>query len=235
MTDVNADPNELNNFNHLANTWWDESGEFAALHKINPFRLEFMRQHCTLDGAQALDIGCGGGILTESLYKAGAQATGLDLAEEVLTIARLHGLESGIKPTYLLESAESHAEQNAEHYDVVTCMEMLEHVPDPESIIAAASTCTKPNGWVFISTLNRNFKSYLLGIVAAEQVLNLVPTGTHTHDQFLKPSEVAEMARKVGLRLVDGAGITFNPLLNHYGLSQKMDVNYLLAFQKEPK
>ena len=232
MTQTNADQSELNNFNNLANTWWDESGEFGALHKINPFRLDFIKQFQPIENQTILDIGCGGGILSESLAKAGANVTGIDLADEVLTVARLHSLDSGVKVNYQLIAAEEHAQQHAGEYDVVTCMEMLEHVPDPASIIQAAADSVKQDGWVFFSTLNRNYKSYLLAILAAEQVLNLVPKGTHTHDKFIQPAELDAMARQAGLQLRDGAGIDFNPLLNQYGLSDKMDVNYLLAYQK---
>lgn len=228
----NADQAELNNFNQFAHTWWDKEGEFGALHTINPFRVEFIESHTPLQGKTALDIGCGGGILSESLAKAGAKTTGIDLAEEVLTVAKLHSLESELSIDYQCIAAEAHAKAHPEHYDVVTCMEMLEHVPDPASIIQAAADCAKPNGWVFFSTLNRNYKAYLLGIFAAENLLNLVPKGTHTYDKFIKPSELDAMARQAGLQLVDGAGIDFNPVLNQYGLSDKLDVNYLLAYQK---
>lgn len=228
----NSDQTELNNFNSHASTWWDENGKFSALHKINPFRLEFINNLQTIKNKTILDIGCGGGILAESLANAGANTTGIDLAEEVLTVARLHSLDAGVKVNYQLISAEDHAKEHSEHYDIVTCMEMLEHVPDPASIIQAASDSVKMGGWVFFSTLNRNYKSYLLGIIAAEQILDLVPKGTHTHEKFIKPSELSTMARQAGLTLVEGAGIEFNPLLNKYGLSKKMDINYLLAFQK---
>lgn len=228
----NADQDELNNFNAHASTWWDEDGKFSALHKINPFRISFIKQFQAIENKVVLDIGCGGGILSESLALAGAKTTGIDLAEEVLTVARLHSLDTGVKVDYQLVSAEQHAEQHPEQYDIVTCMEMLEHVPDPASIIQAAANSVKSGGWVFFSTLNRNYKSYLLGIIVAEQVLDLVPKGTHTHEKFIKPSELSTMARQAGLTLKDGAGIEFNPLLNQYGLSTKMDINYLLAFQK---
>jgi len=228
----NSDQNELDNFNRLSNTWWDLEGEFGALHKINPFRLEFMEKHQILAGQSILDIGCGGGILSESMAKKEANVTGIDLAEEVLTVAKLHGLDSGIKVNYELTSAETHAETHAEHYDIVTCMEMLEHVPEPASIIEAAAKSVKPGGWVFFSTLNRNYKSYLLAIFAAEQVLNLVPKGTHTHEKFITPAEMDTMARQANLYLRDSAGIEYNPLLNRYGLNKDLDVNYLLAYQK---
>lgn len=228
----NADHAELDNFNNLAHTWWDESGEFGALHKINPFRIDFIEMFQPVKNQTVLDIGCGGGILSEAMAKAGANVTGIDLAEEVLTTAKLHSLESGVKVNYQLISVENFAKKHSEQFDIVTCMEMLEHVPEPASIIKAAAKSLKPGGWVFFSTLNRNYKSYLLAIFAAEEILNLVPKGTHTHDKFIQPSELSAMAREAGLILKEGAGIEFNPLLNQYGLSDKLDVNYLLAFQK---
>jgi len=228
----NADRAELDNFNQLAHTWWDLEGEFSSLHKINPIRLEFIKQHTEIDGMTVVDIGCGGGILTESLATEGAQASGIDLAEEVLTVAKLHALETETKIDYQCVSAEDFANENAESFDFVTCMEMLEHVPDPQSIIQAAAKLCKPSGYVFFSTLNRNLKSYLLGIVAAEQILNIVPKGTHTHEKFIQPSELCALSRKSGLTLADGAGIEYNPLLNHYGLNKDMSINYLLAFKK---
>lgn len=232
MTHHNADPSELDNFNQFAHTWWDESGEFGALHKINPFRIDFIKKFQVIETQTALDIGCGGGILSEALAKEGADTTGIDLAEDVLSVAKLHALETKTEVNYQFESAEVHAKNHAGHYDFVTCMEMLEHVPDPQSIINAASFAVKPGGWVFFSTLNRNYKSYLLAVLTAEHILNLVPKGTHTHDKFITPAELSQMARNADLTLVDGAGIDFNPLLNHYGLSNDLSVNYLLAFQK---
>jgi 2-polyprenyl-6-hydroxyphenyl methylase/3-demethylubiquinone-9 3-methyltransferase len=228
----NADQAELDNFNRLSNTWWDTEGEFGALHKINPFRVEFIRRFQPIKNQSVVDIGCGGGILSESLAAAGAKVTGIDLAKEVLGVAKLHGLDSGIKVHYQLIAAEEYAELHAEKHDIVTCMEMLEHVPDPQAIIKAAALCVKPGGWVFFSTLNRNYKSYLLAIFAAEQVLNLVPKGTHTHEKFITPAELDAMARQAGLYLRDSAGIEFNPLLDQYGLNDNVDVNYLLAYQK---
>ena len=228
----NADQSELDNFNRLSNTWWDLEGEFGALHKINPLRLEFILKHHPIENQKIVDIGCGGGILSESLAINGADVTGIDLAKEVLTVAKLHGLDSGVKVNYQLIAAEQFAEENPEQFDVVTCMEMLEHVPDPSAIIQAAAKCVKPGGWVFFSTLNRNYKSYLLAIFAAEQVLNLVPKGTHTHEKFITPAEMDAMARQADLYLRDASGIEFNPLLNRYGLNHDLSVNYLLAYQK---
>ncbi|MGM0541316.1 MAG: bifunctional 2-polyprenyl-6-hydroxyphenol methylase/3-demethylubiquinol 3-O-methyltransferase UbiG [Pseudomonadota bacterium] len=229
---ANADQTELDNFNRLSNTWWDTEGEFSALHKINPFRVEFIRRFQPIENQSIVDIGCGGGILSESLAAAGAKVVGIDLAKDVLKIAKLHGLDSGIKVDYQLIAAEEYAELHAGKHDIVTCMEMLEHVPDPQAIIKAAALCVKPGGWVFFSTLNRNYKSYLLAIFAAEQILNLVPKGTHTHEKFITPAELDAMAREAGLYLRDSAGIEFNPLLNQYGLKDSVDVNYLLAYQK---
>lgn len=228
----NADQAELDNFNRLSNTWWDTEGDFAALHKINPFRLEFIQRFTTIEDNACLDIGCGGGILSESLAQKGATVTGIDLAEEVLTVAKLHGLDSGIKVDYQLISAEAYAHDHAEKHDIVTCMEMLEHVPDPASIVQAAADSVKPGGWVFFSTLNRNYKAYLLGILAAEKVLKVVPEGTHSYDKFITPAELDAMARPANLYLRGSAGIEFNPLLNRYGLSEDVDINYLLAYQK---
>lgn len=228
----NVDPAELDNFNRLSNTWWDTEGEFGALHTINPFRVEFIRRFLAIENQSIVDIGCGGGILSESLAAAGAEVTGIDLAEEVLSVAKLHGLDSGIKVDYQLISAENYAKLNSEKHDIATCMEMLEHVPDPQAIVQAAAQAVKPGGWVFFSTLNRNYKSYLLAILAAEHVLNLVPKGTHTHEKFITPAELDAMARQSGLFLRDSAGIEFNPLLNKYGLNDNVDVNYLLAYQK---
>lgn len=227
----NADPTELENFNQLAHTWWDESGQFGALHKINPVRIEFIKQYQQIENKKLLDIGCGGGILSEALAKAGANVTGIDLAEEVLTIAKLHSLETGTPVNYLLESAEEHAQQQASQYDIITCMEMLEHVPDPQAIIQAAEQLVKPGGWVFLSTLNRNLKSYLLAIVGAEQLFSLVPKGTHNHQNFIQPAEIDSMARQAGLVLKQGAGIDFSPF-SPPQLTNSLDVNYLMAYQK---
>ncbi|MDY0137611.1 MAG: bifunctional 2-polyprenyl-6-hydroxyphenol methylase/3-demethylubiquinol 3-O-methyltransferase UbiG [Thiomicrospira sp.] len=233
-SDINAnvDPAELNNFNQHAHNWWDTEGEFGALHKINPLRLEFMQRHINLAGQTLLDIGCGGGILSESMAALGANVTGIDLAEDVLNVAKLHSLDSGVNVDYQLIAAEDHAQTHPDHYDAVTCMEMLEHVPNPLSIIRAAAHATRPGGLVFFSTLNRTAKAYLLGVLAAEYVLNLVPKGTHQHDKFIKPSELSEMARKAGLLFIDSAGIRFNPLLKQVSLDNDLSINYLMAFKK---
>lgn len=228
----NADAQELDNFNRLSHKWWDEDGEFAALHKINPLRLQFMQSHQTLTGRSILDIGCGGGILSESMARMGAEVTGIDLAEQVLQVAKLHALDTEIQVNYQLIAAEEYATQNPNKHDIVTCMEMLEHVPNPQAIISAAAQATKPGGWVFFSTLNRTLKANLLAVFAAENILNLVPKGTHQHDKFIKPSEMASMARKAGLELIDSAGIEFNPLLQRYRLNHDLSINYLMAFHK---
>lgn len=228
----NADQAELENFNRLSHKWWETDGEFAALHKINPLRLSFMQSHLPITKQKILDIGCGGGILSESMAKLNAEVTGIDLAEEVLQIAKLHALESEVAVDYQLIAAEQHASNHPSHYDIVTCMEMLEHVPDPQSIITAAAKSVKPGGWVFFSTLNRTQKSYWLAILAAENLLNLVPKGTHQHEKFIKPSELATMARNAHLELIDSAGIEFNPLLNSYRLNEDLSINYLMAFKK---
>ncbi|PLA73656.1 bifunctional 3-demethylubiquinol 3-O-methyltransferase/2-polyprenyl-6-hydroxyphenol methylase [Hydrogenovibrio sp. SC-1] len=227
----NADPSELENFNQLAHTWWDESGQFGALHKINPVRIDFIEQHKSIENKLVLDIGCGGGILSEALASIGGKVTGIDLADEVLTIAKLHSLESGIPVDYVLESAEEHAQKHPNQYDIITCMEMLEHVPDPSAIIRAAAHMVKPGGWVFLSTLNRNLKSYLLAIVGAEQLFNLVPKGTHNHQKFIQPAEIDSMARQTGLILKQGSGIDFSPF-SPPKLNDSLAVNYLLAYQK---
>lgn len=227
----NADPSELNNFNQLAHTWWDESGHFSALHKINPLRIDFIEQHQSIESKVILDIGCGGGILSEAMAKLGGEVTGIDLADEVLTVAKLHSLESGVTVNYQLESAEAHQQTHSNQYDIITCMEMLEHVPEPSAIIKSAAQMLKPGGWLFLSTLNRNLKSYLLAIMAAEHVFNLVPKGTHDHQKFIQPAELDAMARQAGLRLKHGAGIDFSPF-NPPRLTDSLAVNYLVAYQK---
>lgn len=229
---ANADTQELDNFNRLSHKWWDEDGEFGALHKINPLRLSFMQAHQKITGRSILDIGCGGGILSESMAKIGAEVTGIDLAEQVLQVAKLHALDAEVNVDYRLISAEEYASAHPDKHDIVTCMEMLEHVPNPQAIISAAAYAAKPGGYVFFSTLNRTLKANLLAVFAAEHVLNLVPKGTHQHDKFIKPSELASMARKAGLELIDSAGIEFNPLLQRYGLNEDLSINYLMAFCK---
>ena len=230
---ANADQLELDKFSQLAHRWWDPNSEFKPLHDINPLRLEWVdRLSGGIEGKRVLDVGCGGGILSESLSVKGAQVTGIDLSEKALKVAKLHQLESGAQVDYRLIAAEALAEEQPDTYDVVTCMEMLEHVPDPASVMAACARMVKPEGWVFFSTLNRNPKSYLLAIVGAEYVLNLLPKGTHDWAKFIKPHELASYARGVGLEPVELMGMTYNPLTKAYRLEQDTDVNYLMACRR---
>lgn len=230
----NVDQAELDKFSALASRWWDPESEFKPLHAINPLRLDWIQQHTgPLAGKRVVDVGCGGGILSESMARAGATVTGIDLAEKSLKIARLHGLESGVQVDYRTVSAEQLAAEQAGQFDVVTCMEMLEHVPDPASIIQACSQLAKPGGWVFFSTLNRNPKSFLFAIVGAEYLLRLLPRGTHSYEHFIKPSELAASARRAGLQVADLGGMEYNPITDTYTLSRDTSVNYLVATQRE--
>lgn len=232
-TSANVDHAELEKFSALASRWWDPTSEFKPLHAINPLRLGWISEVAGgLAGKQVLDVGCGGGILAESMAQAGAEVTGIDLAEKSLQVARLHGLESGVKVQYQGISAEDMAATQPGRFDVVTCMEMLEHVPNPASIVAACSTLVKPGGWVFFSTLNRNPKSFLFAIVGAEYVLRLLPRGTHSYENFIKPSELAQAARQAGLEPTALRGLEYNPLTERYRLSGDTSVNYLMAARK---
>ncbi len=229
----NVDPAELEKFSALASRWWDPTSEFKPLHAINPLRLGWIRELAgDLAGKQVLDVGCGGGILAESMAVGGAQVTGIDLAHKSLQVARLHGLESGVKVDYQAISAEDMAAQHPGRYDVVTCMEMLEHVPNPASIVQACATLVKPGGWVFFSTLNRNPKSYLFAIIGAEYVLRLLPRGTHSYESFIKPSELAQAVRQAGLETTAMKGLEYNPITERYKLSGDTSVNYLMATRK---
>lgn len=228
----NADPIELEKFSQLAHKWWDKNSEFKPLHDINPLRLSYIQRQAGLLDKLVLDVGCGGGILSESMAAAGAQVTGIDLADKPLQVAQLHLLESGAQVSYRKISVEALAMEKPEHFDVVTCLEMLEHVPDPESVIAACAKLVKPDGWVFFSTLNRNPKSYLLAILGAEYVLNLLPRGTHDYAKFLKPSELAQFCRHANLTVVDLIGMSYNPLSKNYSLGLDTDVNYLIACRR---
>lgn len=230
---INADQAELDKFSALAARWWDPDSEFRPLHAINPLRLNWIRE-CSggLSGLQILDVGCGGGILAESMAAEGAQVTGIDLAEKSLKVARLHGLESGVKVDYRAVPVEHLAEEQPARYDIVTCMEMLEHVPDPGSIVRACAALAKPGGWIFFSTLNRNPKSFLYAIVGAEYVLRLLPRGTHSYENFIKPSELAASVRQAGLETVKMAGMEYNPVSKIYKLSADASVNYLMATRK---
>lgn len=229
----NFDQAELDKFSALASRWWDPESEFKPLHAINPLRLDWIREQAgPLAGRKILDVGCGGGILSESMARDGAEVTGIDLATRSLTVARLHGLESGVKVDYEEISAEDLAQRQPGHYDIVTCMEMLEHVPDPASVVRACATLVKPGGWVFFSTLNRNPKSFLFAIVAAEYVLGLLPKGTHSYENFIRPSELAAAIRQAGLQLTRMAGLGYNPLTKHYAINNDTSVNYLVATRK---
>lgn len=229
----NVDQAELDKFSQLAHRWWDVNSEFKPLHDINPLRLEWIsRLSGGLSGKRVVDVGCGGGILSESLALAGAQVTGIDLAEKPLKVAKLHQLESGVQVDYRLIAAEDLAAAEPESFDVVTCMEMLEHVPDPVSVMSACARMAKPDGWVFFSTLNRNPKSYLFAIVGAEYVFNMLPKGTHDWSKFIKPHELASFARQAGLESVELMGMTYNPFTKAYRLERDTDVNYLLACRR---
>ncbi len=231
---VNVDQAELDKFSALASRWWDPESEFKPLHAINPLRLNWIQQHAgLLADKKIVDIGCGGGILAESMALAGAQVTGIDLAEKSLQIAKLHGLESGVAVDYQAISAEQFADKHPAQFDVVTCMEMLEHVPDPASIVRACSKLVKPGGWVFFSTLNRNAKSFLFAIVGAEYVLRMLPKGTHSYESFIKPSELAAAARQAQLTVTQLAGLEYNPLTDHYKITNDTSVNYLVATRRE--
>lgn len=230
---INADPQELSKFGDLAHRWWDPDGEFKPLHQINPLRLDWVAQYLPLAGARVVDVGCGGGILSESLARRGAQVLGVDLSVKPLKVARLHALESGVKGLEYREVAvEQLAAEQPGQYDAVTCMEMLEHVPDPASVVRACSQLAKPGGRVFFSTLNRNAKAWLLAIVGAEYVLKMLPKGTHEYARFLRPSELAGFAREAGLEVDAFKGMTFNPLTGRYSLNADTDVNYLMACHK---
>lgn len=224
----NADPQELAKFSQLAHRWWDPKSEFRPLHEINPLRLNWIDKHASLTGKTVLDIGCGGGILSESMAGLGALVTGIDLSEKALGVARLHLLESGKTVDYRMISAEDLAAQAPASFDVVTCMEMLEHVPDPASIIAACSALAKPGGHVFFSTINRNPKAYLFAVLGAEYILRMLPKGTHDYAKFLRPSELSRWARSVNLEPDDLIGMTYNPFSDKYSLGSNTDVNYLL-------
>lgn len=230
---TNVDHDEIAKFEALASRWWDKESEFKPLHEINPLRVNYVDQHATLAGKRVLDVGCGGGILSESMAVRGADVTGIDMGAAPLKIAKLHGLESGVKVQYQQIIVEQLAEQQPGSFDIVTCMEMLEHVPDPASIITACAKLTKPGGKLFFSTLNRNPKSFLFAIVGAEYLLNLVPKGTHDHSKFIRPSELANWCRAADLEIGDTCGMTYNPITKQYKLDpDDVEVNYLLQVDK---
>ena len=228
VSTMNADPAELQKFSDLAHRWWDPESEFKPLHRINPLRLDWIDAAVGLSGKKVVDIGCGGGILAESMAARGALVTGVDLSEKALGVARLHLYESGLTVDYRHIAAETLALEAPGSFDVVTCMEMLEHVPDPASTIRACAALVKPGGQVFFSTLNRNLKSYLMAVVGAEYILNLLPKGTHEYTKFIKPSELARYVRNAGLDVEELIGMTYNPLTEIYALGQDTDVNYLM-------
>jgi len=248
---LNVNEDEIAKFEEVASQWWDLTGDFKPLHQINPLRVQFICQHVAQLAKQTLvkgssidtvntglhhknviDVGCGGGILSESLAKLGADVTGIDMGTEPLNVAKLHALETGLSINYQKITAEEKAIESANTFDMVTCMEMLEHVPDPASVIQACSTLVKPGGLVFFSTLNKNIKSYLLAILAAEKILKLVPDGTHDHDKFIRPSQLIGWAENYDLKCIDASGIHYNPLNGNHKLIDSLDVNYILCCRK---
>ena len=229
---MNVDPLELEKFSQLAHSWWDPESEFKPLHDINPLRLDYIDRIADLHGKSVVDVGCGGGILSEAMAVTGAKVTGIDLAEKPLKVAELHLLESGVQVEYMKISAEELARQRPQQYDVVTCMELLEHVPDPAVTVRACADLVKPGGWVFFATINRNPKSYLFAVIGAEYVLRLLPRGTHDYAKFIKPSELSAMCRRAELSVAGVIGMTYNPLTRHYALGHDADVNYILHAQK---
>lgn len=230
----NVDPQEIEKFNSIAQSWWDLEGDFKPLHLLNPARLAYIQERALgLTGKSILDIGCGGGILAESMAKLATQVSGIDLAQDSINVAKLHALETGVNNVlYQITSAEDFSAQHLEQFDVVTCMEMLEHVPNPESIVQSAAQAVKVGGDVFFSTLNKNLKSYLLAVIAAENVLKLVPKGTHEYEKFIKPSQLIEMAEKYGLKARNSTGLHFNPITESVTLKANVDVNYLIHFER---
>jgi len=228
----NVHLHEINKFGAQAERWWDPQGEFKTLHDINPLRLSFIQQYTNIAGQRFVDVGCGGGILSEALAKQGADVTGIDLSQELIDIAELHGLESGISVHYQTISAEDLAAQQAASFDHITCMEMLEHVPDPASIVSACAKLLKPGGLAFFSTLNRKPKAWLMAIFGAEYVLKMLPKGTHDYKTFIKPSELSRWCRKAGLDLRGMTGIEYNPLNKQFHLGNDIDVNYIAVYQK---
>ncbi len=224
----NSDAAEIAKFEAAAHRFWDVDGEFKPLHKLNPVRARYVQERCELANSRVLDVGCGGGLLAETLARAGAQVTAIDLAPSMVETARLHALDSGLQIDYRIESAEQLLNTQAAKYDVLTCMEMLEHVPDPAATVAVLGKLVRPGGHVFISTINRNFKSFMLAIVGAEYVANLVPRGTHEYERLLKPSEIARFARAASLEVMDIAGLFYDPLREQCSLTQDPSVNYLM-------
>ena len=227
----NVDNNEIDKFDELASRWWDPDSEFRPLHEINPLRLEWIEKLAGMSGKKVIDVGCGGGILAESMAVRGADVTGIDMAPTPLQVAKLHLKESGQQVDYQQSTAEHMAEQHAGQFDIVTCMEMLEHVPDPASVVAACRKLAKPGGWVFFSTINRNPKSFVMAIVGAEYILRLLPKGTHEYAKFIRPSELTGWSRDAGLQLKEMIGMHYNPFSRQYSLGPGVDVNYIIAWR----
>ena len=231
---LNADPAELAKFGALAHRWWDPTGDFKPLHDINPLRLDYIaRRSRGLQGKPALDVGCGGGILAEAMANAGAKVLGIDLSDKALAVAQLHQLESGVEVDYRLSAAETLAAEQPGRFEIVTCMELLEHVPDPASTIAACATLVKPGGLVVFSTINRNPKAYLFAVIGGEYLLRLLPRGTHDYARFIKPSELVGFARRAGLEVDDLVGMTYNPLTRTYRLEADTSINYIATFRRD--
>ena len=230
---TNADPQELAKFSDLAHRWWDPESEFRPLHQINPLRLDWIDQHANIHGKRVVDVGCGGGILAESMARRGANVLGIDLADRPLKVAQLHAMESGVANLeYRSVAAEDLAAEQAGQFDVVTCMEMLEHVPDPSSVVRACAQMAKPGGWIFFSTLNRNPKAFLFAIVGAEYLLKLLPKGTHEFARFIRPAELTRWAREADLSTTQMKGLEYNPITRRYWLSGDTSVNYMIACRK---
>lgn len=232
MTNLNVDPAEVAKFDRLASRWWDPSGESKPLHHLNPARLDYIASHARLEGLKVADIGCGGGILSEALAKAGASVTAIDMSEKALQVARMHAIENGLEIDYQLASAEELAEKKAGEFPLVCCMELLEHVPNPESLLASLAGLLQPGGTLVLSTLNRTAKSFLLGVVAAEYLLQLLPKGTHQYERFIRPSELAAMLRQAGLEVIDIAGLAYNPFSGEASKTAKPDINYMMVARK---
>lgn len=231
MNTINANPAEISKFTSLAAQWWDPDGPCRPLHQLNPLRLEFIQRYATLQGQKVLDVGCGGGILTEALAKAQAQATGIDMSAAIVQVAKLHALESELSIHYQEIPVETLANEQPKSFHVVTCMEMLEHVPDPQSIVQACAQLVCPGGYVFFSTLNRNLTSYLQAIIGAEYILGLLPRGTHQYQHFIQPAELAKWLRHANLQLVDMVGLTYHPVTQKFQLTNNVEVNYLVCAQ----
>jgi len=229
---ANVDPAEIARFQAAASRWWDPEGEMRPLHELNPVRLAYVERAGPLAGRDVVDVGCGGGLLSEAMARTGARVVGLDLAEDLLRVAELHALESNVTVSYRLESAEQHAADHASSYDVVTCMEMLEHVPDPSAVVAALAQLARPGGHVFVSTINRTPRAYLRAVIGAEYILRLLPPGTHTYEKFIRPSELAAWAKAAGLEMVDVAGLDYDPFARTARLDTDARVNYLMHLRK---